>query len=243
MDLVLLHKFAHLIQDSGPLYHEFNPDAWIKEPWNAFSSLFFFVPVLFWTVKLYGKYMRHGIITLLLPLLFLNGLGSTLYHAFRASDFFLVLDFLPAMIMSIILSLYMWKVVTGAWWKGMTTVMGFYGVGYLTITLLGPHIPSNATPNIGYFFSGSCFLLPFLILLVRTRFFKWYLVVLTFVFLIGALLFRMLDYPTPNPFPEWMPQGTHFLWHIMSALAVFSLGYYLFFLKEQRPDVLESVKS
>ena len=115
-----------LIQDSGPLYHEFHADEWIKEPWNAFSSLFFLVPVLFWLWKLRGQYKKHMIITILLPLLFLNGLGSTLYHAFRSSDLFMILDGLPASLMSLTLSLYMWKRVGSKWWKAKSIVLLFY---------------------------------------------------------------------------------------------------------------------
>ena len=83
----IAEKYGDFIRDSGPFYHEFHADAFIKEPWNAYSSLFFLVPVIFWVWKLRGQYRENLIITLMLPLLFLNGIGSTLYHAFRAADF------------------------------------------------------------------------------------------------------------------------------------------------------------
>lgn len=87
--LELIHRKEQIF-DRGPMYNEFVHDALIHEPWNAYSSLFFFIPVIFWLIYLRGKYRTYGIITALLPVLFLNGLGSTLFHAFRASNWFLL---------------------------------------------------------------------------------------------------------------------------------------------------------
>ena len=82
-------------------------------------------------------------------------------------------------------------------------------------------------PSIGYFFTGAAFLVPVIIDLKRNHWKYVRLYLLSLFFLVLALLFRILDYPTPNPFP-WLPQGTHFLWHITSSLAVFTLGFYIY---------------
>lgn len=226
----MLSKLSHIdpqeyIQDSGPMYHEFHADAWIHEPWNAFSSLFFLVPVIFWVWKLRGQYMRYPMITIFLPFLFLNGIGSTVYHAFRASDIALLLDWLPAFIMNLILCWYMWnKVLRKPFLSGLV-VLGFITATFFTMAMHAPGMGDLAA-NLAYLMIGLCLLTPSFIYLYRTRFYKWHLLILTFVALGLALLFRSLDYPTPNPFPEILPQGTHFLWHMVSALAVFSLGFY-----------------
>jgi hypothetical protein len=219
------------ILDSGPLYHEFHADAFIKEPWNAFSSLFFLVPVAFWVWKLRGAYLQYPMISILLPLLFFNGIGSTIYHAFRAYEWALILDWLPAFIMNLILATYMWKLVVKRLWLAMLLVIGFYTLATYSVFGLRDNI-QELSVNVGYFFIGMSILIPSFIYLYRTRFYKWYLLIGTFVFLGLALLFRSLDYPTPNPFPELLPQGTHFLWHMVSALAVFTMGYYFYFIKD-----------
>ena len=223
-----------LIQDSGPLYHEFHAESWIKEPWNAFSSLFFLVPVIFWLWKLRGQYRKYPIITLLLPLLFMNGIGSTFYHAFRASQAALLLDWMPAFVMNLILAWYMWKKVLNKTLISVLVVLGFYAFAIVSIISLSPEIGDMAA-NIGYLFIGLSLLLPSVIFLFKTNFYKWHFLLTSFILLGIALLFRGLDYPTPNPFPEILPQGTHFLWHITSALAVFSLGYYLMFIRVINP--------
>ena len=226
--------YGHMHGDSGPMYHEFHADAFIKEPWNAYSSLFFLIPVIFWTWKLRGQYRQHLIITAMLPLLFLNGIGSALYHAFRSSDIFMFLDGMPAMLLTVILTGYMWEKVWQSLWKSVLTMILFYVTGIVFILALRP-VLEDGVINISYLVSGTCLLLPTLIFLVRTNFYKWRLIFLSILFLGSALAFRSLDYPTPNPFPGVLPQGTHFLWHISSALAVFSLGYYLYYIKDIVP--------
>lgn len=226
----IVEKYGNVIRDSGPFYHEFHADALVKEPWNAYSSLFFLVPVIFWVWKLRGQYRENMIITILLPLLFLNGVGSTLYHAFRASDYFMFLDGMPPMIASIILTGYMWNKVLKSIWRSIGVMLLFYVSGITVVVTLRP-VLGDGVINLSYLFTGICFLLPAIYFLVRTGFYKWQLLVGSLLLLGLALLFRSLDYPTPNPFPGLLPQGTHFLWHIVSANAVFSLGYYLYFTK------------
>ncbi len=220
------------IHDSGPLYHEFVFDSWIREPWNAISSLFFLVPVFFWLWKLRGQYRTYPMISLFLPLLFLNGIGSATYNAFRSSEIALILDWLPAFVMNLLLSWYLWnKVLRKPIWAA-AMVMGFILFAIAIMGLFGQSLGDLAA-NIGYLIIGTCLLIPSGIFLSRTSFYKWELLVSTFLLLGLALVFRSLDFPTPNPFPVLLPQGTHFLWHTTSALAVFTLGFYFKHVKDR----------
>jgi hypothetical protein len=223
--LELLHRKQQIF-DHGPMYNEFVHDALIHEPWNAYSSLCFFIPVIFWLIYLRGKYRTYGIITALLPLLFLNGLGSTLFHAFRVSNWFLLLDWLSAALMTLILSIYFWYRVTQKLWKAIGVVLGFYALAFTMVKVLSEQTGLSG-PSIGYFFTGAAFLVPVIIDLKRNQWKHAGLYVVSLFCLVLALLFRILDYPTPNPF-TWLPQGTHFLWHGTSSLAVFTLGFYIY---------------
>jgi len=220
-----------LIHDNGPFYHEFHADATVLEPWNAFSSLVFFIPVIYWIIRLRGEYRQHMVIVSILPLLFMNGLGSTLYHAFRSSQFFLYLDWVPASITTFILASYFWTQVWKKWYWGILSVLSINFLGML-VTQLFRNTPNfeQFAPNIGYFIVGCAIFAPVLIQLIKHKFKYAYLVGLSILFLSLSLLFRTLDYPTPNQFP-WLPQGTHFLWHIFSSFAVFSMGYYIYYVK------------
>jgi len=223
--LELVHRKQQIF-DHGPMYNEFVHDTLIHEPWNAYSSLCFFIPVIFWLIYLRGKYRTYGIITALLPLLFLNGLGSTLFHAFRASNWFLLLDWLPAALMTLILSIYFWHRVTHKVGKAIGVVGGFYALAFTMVKILSQQTGLSG-PSIGYFFTGAAVLVPVMIDLKRNQWKHAGLYVVSLLCLVLALLFRILDYPSPNPF-AWLPQGTHFLWHVSSSLAVFSLGFYIY---------------
>jgi hypothetical protein len=223
--LELVHRKQQIF-DHGPMYNEFVHGTLIHEPWNAYSSLCFFIPVIFWLIYLRGKYRTYGIITALLPLLFLNGLGSTLFHAFRASNWFLLLDWLPAALMTLILSIYFWHRITHKVWKAIGVVLGFYALAFTMVKVLSQQTGLSG-PSIGYFFTGAAFLVPVIIDLKRNQWKHAGLYLLSLLFLVLALFFRILDYPTPNPF-AWLPQGTHFLWHVTSSLAVFTLGFYIY---------------
>lgn len=231
LDSLDIAQRESLIQDSGPFYNEFHAGETILEPWNAFSSLIFFIPVIYWIIKLRGEYKQHLIIVAILPLLFMNGLGSTLYHAWRANEFFLYLDWVPASVMSFILASYFWTQVWKKWYWGILSVLGINFVG-MGITQLFRDIPNfeQFAPNIGYFIVGCSIFIPLTLQLIKYKFKYAYLVGLSVLFLSLSLLFRSLDHPTPNMF-KWLPQGTHFLWHVFSSFAVFSMGYYLYYVK------------
>lgn len=229
MDSLEIAKRLSVINDGGPIYNEFLHESVVREPWNAYSSLFFFIPVIFWLWKLRGQFKEYKIFIVILPLLFLNGLGSTLFHAFRNERLFLLLDWMPASFMTITLSTFLWTRLLRKWYWGLLMVIGFYGFGIgAVITLVQVFEARALAPNIGYFFIGASFILPLIIYLAKTRFYRVRYVALTLFFLLGALTFRILDYPTPNPLPDFLPQGTHFLWHVFSAMAVFSLGYFIY---------------
>lgn len=223
------------ILDSGPFYHEFQVDGLIKEPWNTYSSLLFFIPIIFWLFKLKGEYSKFKILVVLMPLLFLNGLGSTLYHAFRSNSFYLYLDSIPAALMSFTLASYFWTTVLNNALKGVGMVLAIFSLGFLSVKLLVlvPELEEMG-PNFAYFIVGLTFFIPILIILIRTNLKRAYLILLTLIFLSLALLCRIIDHPS-DLFSELMPQGTHFLWHAFSVLAVFTLGYYVYYLESEKP--------
>lgn len=233
LDSLEIARRKELIHDGGPFYHEFHADWFIKEPWNAYSSLFFFIPVAFWIWKLRGRYRENLIIVALLPLLFLNGLGSTLFHAFRAERIFLLLDWMPALLMSVTLSSYLWTRIVKRWYFGLVIVLAFYFVAVLCILVVVQYTGmQDMAPNFGYFFTGAAYITPIFIILIKTKLYRIRLVAISFLFLALALLCRASDYPTPNPIPDFLPQGTHFMWHIFSSFAVFTMGYYVYFINK-----------
>ena len=125
LDSLEIASRALEIADGGPIYYEFIHGATVKEPWNAWSSLFFFVPIVYWIWRLRGEYRENLIIVAILPFLFLNGLGSTLFHAFRSDPFYLLLDWLPASLMVITISTYLWTKLLRKWYFALLSVLPY----------------------------------------------------------------------------------------------------------------------
>ena len=146
------------VPDNGPVYRETTDlTLFIVEPWNAWSSLAFLVPVLIFLWQLRGKYAHYAfIVWFCCPLLVLGGLGSTLFHAFRASTLLLLMDAVPIVILVVGISIWMWlkvlpKRIHLLWilllFAGLTILSGFFLNGQDRISA-------------GYFFRGWMLLLP-----------------------------------------------------------------------------------
>ena len=78
--------------DGGPIYAETDLTAFISEPWNAISSLAIVLPAIYWAFKLKWNVKQFPFLYYLMPLLFLGGTGSLLFHEFRSSPFLLWMD-------------------------------------------------------------------------------------------------------------------------------------------------------
>ncbi len=220
-----------LLQVKTDLYQEYHAEYFIKQPWNAISSLIFFIPIIYWIIKLKPNFKKYSILTAILPLLFLNGLGSTLFHAFEPNIVFGLLDAVPPMLMVIFLSSYFWRKVTFSWGKGVLIVLGCYGINILMMYVLHAVFEFKGAFNIAYLISGLTLLTPIVMFLMKTGWKQWKLIALALTFITLALLFRVLDKVVPAYWPV-LTQGTHFLWHVFSAFAVFPLGRFLIYVQD-----------
>ncbi len=211
------------MEDGGPVYAETNPEQFIVEPWNAISSLFMMMPAIIWAIKIYPNYRQYMFLTFLLPLGFLGGLGSTLFHAFREYTFFLVMDIAPSAILTLLLTVYLWLRLLKHWWYILFIVV--ISVGFRFI-IFASEIPEHTAINLSYGFTGLLIGIPLLVIFTRTSFLRIWDVVFSILFFALALLFREVD---KYEF-LYLDMGTHFLWHLFSAVGsyfVFSYIYYL----------------
>jgi hypothetical protein len=206
------------LSDGGPRYAEYHPDLIIVEPWNAASSVLMMLPAIYWFVKLRSTLKYDSFVFFAILMVFLGGLGSTLFHAFRISTVFLILDILPSALLTIAIAIYFWLRILPKWWY----VLLIFIPVFLLRWLVFKELPSHVSINISYGISGLLVIVPLLIVLIRTNFKKG-ITVLLILFSFGlALLFRQLD---AHNF-SFMPQGTHFLWHLFSVFgAHFMLEY------------------
>lgn len=210
------------LHDGGPVYMETDLDQYIVEPWNAISSLLIVLPAVYWLFRIGKDYRNYKFLIYAIPLMVLGGTGSTLFHAFRASRFFLLMDFMPQAILTISLTVYFWIKVFRKWWYIFFIIMLSVGLRYLIFSVF--ELSPFMSINVSYTITGVLVGLPVLILLKRTRYHRLRDVVLTIVFFITAIVFREMD-ARDIPF---LPMGTHFLWHAFTGLGGFYILSYLY---------------
>ncbi|WP_081413813.1 ceramidase domain-containing protein [Eisenibacter elegans] len=217
---VLLHAMQPL-SDGGYPYRETDLSQTIAEPWNAISSLLFLIPVVYWAYKLRGRYHQHWFLSLALPLLFLGGIGSALFHAFRVSPWLLWLDVAPILVLTMALSVYFWLNVTKRWEYAAGIITVFLIVQYLNSTYIGGHTATN----ISYFLRGTVMFLPAVMLMYQSKFRHAPYLLFAIGSFILALVFRYIDVYVHI---SWMPMGTHWLWHTATAVGAWLLGEYVY---------------
>lgn len=213
-----------LLTDMGPVYYETDTErlgSIVVEPFNAYSSLAMaLVAVLIWTLLLSKDSGRSPFLAFIFaPLLFVGGVGSTLFHAFRSSQFFLLLDWLPILLLTLLLSLHYWYKV----FPNRTFI-----VVMILLILVARALPSvfmrgAAAINLSYFLSGVLILIPLFIFLFKTRFTNGKYILASCLVLLMALTFRLAD----DYEQLALPMGTHWLWHIFSAWGAWLLAVYI----------------
>jgi hemolysin III len=216
--------FNQRLPDGGPVYAETNLDQLIVEPWNAFSSLLILIPAIYWLFKIRGQFSHYKFMVYAIPLIILGGLGSALFHGFRISVAFLIMDFLPSAILTLSISIYLWVKIFKRWWYVFFVIVPAFSVR----GLLWGNLPQHVAINVSYFTTGVIVALPLLIILYKTRFEKIWSVVGAIIPFMLALLFRQLDATDIH----LLPMGTHFLWHTFSAVGAYFILKYLHFLRD-----------
>lgn len=211
--------FNQRLADGGPRYAEFHPDLIIVEPWNAVSSVLMMLPAIYWFLRLRSSEGQTPFLFFSILMVFIGGLGSTLFHAFRISPVFLMMDVLPSAVLTIGIAIYFWLRILPKWWYVLLIFIPVFALRWL----LFMELPEHLSINLSYAISGLMVIIPLMVLLVHSHFAKGGIVLLILVSFALALLFRQLDVHEFG----FLPQGTHFLWHLLSAVGSYFMLYYL----------------
>jgi hemolysin III len=224
------------LADGGPLYFETDFDHLIVEPWNAFSSLTFLIPVFYLLWILRGQYRQYAFLVFwAAPLMAVGGIGSTIYHAFRASQFFLFMDFVPIALLTVSVSIYLWLKVLPHWLWVVGIVILSVGLRFLSFAIF----EGNAQINSSYFITGLMIFIPALLVLIKSRFSHHKHLLLGGALLGLALFFRYAD----DFRPPLLANGTHWLWHLSTSAGAIFLSRYLIFVSDiPRPKKGNSIR-
>ncbi|MBO3700279.1 ceramidase domain-containing protein [Roseivirga sp. E12] len=223
------------ITDGGPWYAETHiTDNLIVEPWNAFSSLAIAAPAIYFLWKIRKNPKQYGFLLAAIPFLFLNGLGSTLFHGLRTSRVFLLMDFMPALILTLMITVYFWSRVLPKWWMSFVVITPIFLMRFGVIDL----IPGQGGINTSYMISGIAFLLPVFLILRKYQFKKSINIIIGAICFVLAIYFRQVD----KEFTEIVAFGTHFLWHIFSGIGAFLLADYLYFIRNRELEAKANLR-
>lgn len=206
--------------DGGMLYKETDMSQFFPEPLNAITALLFLALAIFWTVKIKGNFKKYPFLTYCLILLYIGAIGGTVYHSFRQWPVFIMMDWLPIMVLCLSAGFYFIAQST-RWYYAAVMVLGY---ALLMFAFRNWILADNSSLfiNVNYAIMASFVVFSVLRYLIHTQWKagKWVgFAVLSFVF---ALTFRITDKW------EWFSFGTHFLWHTFGAIATFCMFNYIY---------------
>jgi len=210
--------------DNGSLYTETNLQHLFPEPFNAITSLFFLVIAIWWTQKIRRSWKQFPFLSYALVLLYIGGIGGSIYHGFRIWRVFLIMDWLPIMLLCLSAGIWFIARLT-KWYYALLLVIGYFIFQYLLRQWAAGSGDFQLFINLNYAILASLVLFPVLAFLISTRFrhAKWVgFALAAFAF---ALFFRISD--------QWdlLSVGTHFLWHTFGAIAAFCMLQYVYYVE------------
>ncbi|CAM1372549.1 Probable transmembrane hypothetical protein [Tenacibaculum litopenaei] len=212
-----LPKFPN---DSGPIYQETLEGRLPVEPFNTFSNLIFIAILIYFFQKIAKHPKQHPFFLFAIPVIFISWIGGTMFHGTRSHEFWLVLDWLPIMIVCLGGILYFIGKITPVWWQRTGLL-----VAILVATILPRFLslPDSFRISFGYVMTAIAVIAPFLYYAYLTAWKRVHYIGLGLVFFALAIVFRTLD-----SLVVLLPMGTHWLWHTFGGVAVFFLLLYIY---------------
>lgn len=216
--------------DFGPIYAETVIGRLPVEPFNTVSNLIFLMLVVLFARRTRLDAKRFPVTVLTLPILLVGFVGGTLYHATRAHNIWLILDFVPIAVLVMLACLYFWERILGYLWLA-ALVTPFPGIMLRwLVSLLG--LPRTLMISASYVALAVSILMPAFILCARTEWRHVSLLISAVLSFAIAVFFRIADsYPAAV---SLFPMGTHFLWHLFGGVSTWLLLEFVFHDEQSR---------
>lgn len=233
----------------GPLYVETDLSRLPVEPWNTVTTLPFLAIALYWMVLAVRRsdapwLLRPGSILLLIGFI-----GGAVFHGTRAHRIWLILDFMPIFLLTMLASWTLWIALLSQAdkpIKGLRAGMLAAALTALPILLqrmlwIYSPFPRGVAIGAGYALLAAGVILPAALLSRRQTRDNNLRVAAALAGFITALLFRQMDWQ----FAAYLPMGSHFLWHLFGAWSVYLLGEYFLHLapSSARREIAEAARA
>lgn len=218
------------LADWGPRYAETDVSRFPVEPWATWTNLVFLFAIVYWTWRLRGQYRRHSILTIALPLLTAGWFGGTVYHATRSHPVWLLMDWMPIVLLMLLASGWMWRRLVPS--PGLACVATLAPL--LAVLALARSLANTGPAGISlsYALIAASVLVPAALNAARNRTRAWIWLVVVVLCFAAALMFRLLDARLSAA--GW-PHGSHYLWHLFGGAATFCMFRFLFELRTADP--------
>ena len=207
--------------DGGMLYTETDMAHLFPEPFNTITSFFFLAIAIYWTLKVWGRGRQYTFLSIATALLYIGGIGGTIYHGLRRWNIFIMMDWLPIMLLCVMAGIYFLARLT-RWYYGALLVICYAVFQVFARSYLRGNGDIQLFININYAIMAAIVLVPVTAYLIRTHFIHGRWVGFALIAFIAALTFRVADGW------GWLHSGTHFLWHSFGAVAAFCMFQYLY---------------
>lgn len=218
--MIFLFTALSFPNDSGPIYKETLEGRFPVEPFNTLSNLLFLAIVLYFSVKVYKNAKQQAFLAYALPILFIGFVGGTVYHATRSHEVWLLMDWVPIVVLCLSASIYF------TFKDGENSLQKYGLLAFVLVFLFGVRFidwPYKLGTSIGYISTAIGLLLPMCIYLVKTKFIFGQYIFFALLSFSSAITFRILDKRA-----DLFDMGTHWLWHSFGAISVFFLMMFIY---------------
>lgn len=210
------------VNDSGPIYRETIMDRFPVEPFNTWSNLIFLAVIAYFAVKVWRSDHSHYFIKAILPIFFIGYVGGTIYHATRSAEIWLLMDWVPIVILCATCAIYFTIRGTRGWPARLILIAIIIALNLVPDWI---DFPVGYRNSIGYLGNAIAILLPIAVYAYRTSWRRIRYMGLAVFFFVLAVSFRTLDKKYDVEF-LWM--GTHWLWHLLGGISTFWLILYIY---------------
>lgn len=207
-------------RDHGPLYRETRIDRFPVEPWATASNLIFLLLALYWARRIRRHWRSHPIVVAAIPILLLGWIGGTIYHATRSHPAWLVLDWMSIALLLWMAGMVFWRRLTG--YQGLAVALSGLPF-FLSALVISRSLPLHWRITFNYALMDLALTLPAVWHCARRYPGGWRWLAGASAAFAAALLFRQWD----RTAPDFLPMGTHFLWHLFGGVAAFCVFGYL----------------
>jgi hypothetical protein len=138
-----------------------------------------------------------------------------------------MMDWMPIMLLCIAAGVYFTAKLT-RWYYAAILVVLYVSFQVFARKYMMQEGDIQLFININYAVLAGIVLLPVLVFLVRTGFYKGYWVGAALLAFVAALTFRIADGW------GWLAHGTHFLWHVFGSVAAYCMFSYIYLINENK---------